>query len=660
MTPPRKLHIKSYGCQMNVYDAQRMADTLAPEGFVETASAEDADLVILNTCHIREKASEKVYSELGRLRVAKDQAARDGRRMDVVVAGCVAQAEGEEIIRRAPVVDVVVGPQSYHHLPQLLARAKADGRALETEFPVEDKFGFLPQPSRQAIRARGISAFVTVQEGCDKFCTFCVVPYTRGAEVSRPVAKIVEDVQRLADNGVREITLIGQNVNAYHGDGPDGRPWPFGKLLHRLAEIPGIVRLRYSTSHPRDVEDCLIDAHRDLDALMPFVHLPVQSGSDRILAAMNRKHTADDYRRVIDRFRHVPAGYRVLIGLHRRLPGRNRGRFRRDPRACHANRIRWRLFVQVFAAARNAGGGNAGDGVNGRHGRATGAASESDRQPAIRLQRAAVGKTVDVLFERAARNPGQIVGRTAYLQPAHVDGIRRHHRTGAARNRREPGTLQPVRNAGASGTARSCTMPPAHTVPDDHRSLNPCPRAHRIPLHLLPAGNLPDMHAPPETQVVIDFEDNRAVSALVGPYGQNLAQIERRLGVVVDSRGNHITITGSRDGCDAARRVLETLYTQAVQGHDLSQGEVEGAIRAVIAQGSLFEFDAKAPPSTFEAINLRKRPVRARTAAQDLYIRALKRHELVFGSAPRAPARPGSRWRRPRNCSSARRSIASS
>src|SRR5450631_1074784 len=232
MNPPRKLHIKSYGCQMNIYDAQRMVDTLAPEGFVETSSVDDADLVILNTCHIREKASEKVYSELGRLRVA--------------------QAEGQEIIRRAPVVDVVVGPQSYHHLPQLLARASSHGRALETEFPVQDKFGFLAPPSADAIRARGISAFVTVQEGCDKFCTFCVVPYTRGTEVSRPVAKIVDDVQRLADNGVREITLIGQNVNAYHGEGPDGRTWSLGTLLHRLAGIPGIARLRYSTSHPRD------------------------------------------------------------------------------------------------------------------------------------------------------------------------------------------------------------------------------------------------------------------------------------------------------------------------------------------------------------------------------------------------------------------------
>src|ERR1700751_3089490 len=250
MKPPRKLHIKSYGCQMNVYDAKRMVDTLAADGFVETASAEDADLVILNTCHIREKASEKVYSELGRLRVAREEAARGGRDMRIAVAGCVAQAEGEEIIRRAPVVDVVVGPQSYHHLPQLLDRAARGGKAIETEFPAEDKFTFLPQPKSDTIRARGTSAFVTVQEGCDKFCTFCVVPYTRGAEVSRPVAKIEDDVRRLVDGGVCEITLIGQNVNAYHGEGVNGASWSLAKLIDHLAAIRGVKRLRYTTSHP--------------------------------------------------------------------------------------------------------------------------------------------------------------------------------------------------------------------------------------------------------------------------------------------------------------------------------------------------------------------------------------------------------------------------
>jgi tRNA-2-methylthio-N6-dimethylallyladenosine synthase len=397
MKLPRKLHIKSYGCQMNVYDAQRMVDTLAGEGFVETASVDDADLVILNTCHIREKASEKVYSELGRLRAVKDEAARNGRQMNIAVAGCVAQAEGSEIIRRAPVVDVVVGPQSYHHLPQLLAQA---------------------QP--ETIRARGISSFVTVQEGCDKFCTFCVVPYTRGAEVSRPVTKIVDDVTRLADNGVREITLIGQNVNAYHGEGPDGRAWSLGALLYHLAEIPGIVRLRYSTSHPRDVEDTLIEAHRDLPALMPFVHLPVQSGSDRVLAAMNRRHTASDYRRVIDRFRAARQDIAFSSDFIVGFPGESE----EDFSATLA------LVTQIGYAGAYSFKYSPRPGTPAADMREMVSAEEMDER-LVRLQElidsqqsafnaAAIGSTVDVLFERPARNPGQIVGRTAYLQPAHV------------------------------------------------------------------------------------------------------------------------------------------------------------------------------------------------------------------------------------------------
>jgi tRNA-2-methylthio-N6-dimethylallyladenosine synthase len=420
MKPPRKLHIKSYGCQMNVYDAQRMVDTLAGEGFVETATVDDADLVILNTCHIREKASEKVYSELGRLRAAKEEAARHGRHMSIAVAGCVAQAEGHEIIARAPVVDVVVGPQSYHHLPELLARAKRDGRALETEFPIRDKFEFLPPPKADAIRARGISSFVTVQEGCDKFCTFCVVPYTRGAEVSRPVAKIVDDVLRLADNGVREITLIGQNVNAYHGEGPDGRTWSLGTLLRRLADIPGIVRLRYSTSHPRDVDTTLIEAHRDLAALMPFVHLPVQSGSDRILAVMNRKHTADDYRRAIDRFRAARQDIAFSSDFIVGFPGETE----EDFRATLA------LVTQIGYAGAYSFKYSPRPGTPAADLRETVSAAEMDGR-LVRLQelidsqqsafnKAMIGSTVDVLFERPARNPGQIVGRTAYLQPTHV------------------------------------------------------------------------------------------------------------------------------------------------------------------------------------------------------------------------------------------------
>ena len=420
MTAPRKLHIKSYGCQMNVYDAQRMVDTLAPEGFVETANADDADLVILNTCHIREKASEKVYSELGRLRTAKDEAARNGREMKIAVAGCVAQAEGSEIIRRAPVVDVVVGPQSYHHLPQLLAKAQTGGRAIETEFPVEDKFASLPDPKPAMIRARGISSFVTVQEGCDKFCTFCVVPYTRGMEVSRPVARIIDDVKRLADNGVREITLIGQNVNAFHGEGSDGKPWSLGQLLHRLADISGIVRLRYSTSHPRDVDDALIEAHRDIPAVMPFVHLPVQSGSDRILEAMNRKHTAADYARTVERFRKVREDIAFSSDFIVGFPGETE----EDFSATLA------LVRQISYAGAYSFKYSPRPGTPAADMQETVTTTVMDErlarlQELIDSQQAAfnaavIGKTVDVLFERAARNPGQVVGRTAYLQPAHV------------------------------------------------------------------------------------------------------------------------------------------------------------------------------------------------------------------------------------------------
>lgn len=420
MNLPRKLHIKSYGCQMNVYDAQRMADALAPEGFIETASADDADLVILNTCHIREKASEKVYSELGRLRLVKQEAARKGRNLRIAVAGCVAQAEGDEIIRRAPTVDIVVGPQSYHHLPQLLERARGQGSAIETEFPTEDKFDLLPQPAPDSIRARGISAFVTVQEGCDKFCTFCVVPYTRGAEVSRPVDKIVDDVKRLADHGVREITLIGQNVNAYHGEGPDAASWTLGRLLQRLAEVPGIVRLRYSTSHPRDVDDSLIAAHRDIPALMPLVHLPVQSGSDRILAAMNRRHTVRDYLELVARFRRVRQDIAFSSDFIVGFPGENE----QDFSATLA------LVGQIGYAAAYSFKYSPRPGTPAAEMKETVPAPEMDErltrlQDLINSQQsafnmAAIGTTVDVLFERAGRKNGQVVGRTAYLQPAHV------------------------------------------------------------------------------------------------------------------------------------------------------------------------------------------------------------------------------------------------
>ena len=328
MSKARKVHVKSFGCQMNVYDSHRMADTLVPAGFSETANPEDADLVILNTCHIREKAAEKVYSEIGRIREMKMAAARDGRSMLIAVAGCVAQAEGKEIIRRAGAVDLVVGSQNYHRLPEMIARALAGEKVIDTEFPIEDKFDLLAAPGRDAIAKRGIAAFVTVQEGCDKFCTFCVVPYTRGAEISRPVEKIVREVARLADAGVREVTLIGQNVNAYHGVGHDGASSSLGKLLHRLAQVPGILRLRYTTSHPRDMDDDLIAAHADIPAVMPCVHLPVQSGSDRILAAMNRRHTRRDYLDVIARLRSGRADLAFTSDFIVGFPGETEADFR--------------------------------------------------------------------------------------------------------------------------------------------------------------------------------------------------------------------------------------------------------------------------------------------------------------------------------------------
>jgi tRNA-2-methylthio-N6-dimethylallyladenosine synthase len=420
MSRPRKVHVKSFGCQMNVYDSHRMADTLAPAGFVETAGPEDADLVILNTCHIREKAAEKVYSEIGRIREMKEAAARDGRHMIIAVAGCVAQAEGKEIIRRAGAVDLVVGSQNYHRLPDMIARAQGGEKIVDTEFPVEDKFDVLAAPRRDAITKRGISAFVTVQEGCDKFCTFCVVPYTRGAEVSRPVEKIVAEVARLAEAGVREVTLIGQNVNAYHGLGADGRPSTLGQLLRRLADVPGVLRLRYTTSHPRDMDGDLVAAHGELPELMPCVHLPVQSGSDRVLAAMSRKHTRRDYLDVIARLRARRADLAFTSDFIVGFPGETDADFRQT-----LTLVDEVGFAGAYSFVYSARPG-------------TPAAEMDDQVPpeekSDRLQRlqAAItrhqrgfnsgfaGRTIDVLLEKPGKLPGQIVGRSPYLQAVHV------------------------------------------------------------------------------------------------------------------------------------------------------------------------------------------------------------------------------------------------
>jgi tRNA-2-methylthio-N6-dimethylallyladenosine synthase len=420
MSGPRKLYVRSYGCQMNVYDSHRMADLLAPEGFVETAAPEDADLIILNTCHIREKAAEKIYSELGRLRVLKDGAARNGRRVTVAVAGCVAQAEGEEIIRRAPAVDLVVGPQSYHRLPDLLARAAQKDRLVETEFPIEDKFAFLPPPTEATIRARGVTAFVTVQEGCDKFCTFCVVPYTRGAEVSRPVEAIIAEVRRLADAGVREVALIGQNVNAYHGEGPDSRAWTLGRLLTRVAQVPGIARLRYTTSHPRDVDDDLIAVHRDLPQLAPQLHLPVQSGSDRILAAMSRRHTRADYLRVIERLRAARGDLALTSDFIVGFPGETEPDFRDTLRIVDEVG-----YAGAFSFKYSPRPGTPAATADDQVAESIKAERLARLQESINRHQAAFnarcrGRTFDVLLEKPGRLPGQLSGRSPYLQTVNI------------------------------------------------------------------------------------------------------------------------------------------------------------------------------------------------------------------------------------------------
>lgn len=416
----KKVYVKSYGCQMNAYDAERMADVLAPQGFIETDSAEDADLIVLNTCHIREKAAEKVYSELGRLRVMKDERQAAGRDATIVVAGCVAQAEGGEILRRAPAVDLVVGPQSYHNLPALLEKARRE-RVVDTDFPVEDKFDHLPAPSPQKIRSRGVSAFLTIQEGCDKFCTFCVVPYTRGAEVSRPVAKILAEAERLAAAGVREFTVIGQNVNAYHGEGLDRRTWSLARLLYRLAEVPGIARLRYTTSHPRDMDDDLIAAHRDLPALMPYLHLPVQSGSDTILAAMNRKHTGDDYRRIIERTRKARPDIALSSDFIVGFPGETDADFEDTLQL-----VREIGFASAYSFKYSPRPGTPAAEMEGQVPEDVKSARlailqqtlEEDRQ---RFNRETVGRTIDVLIERKGRHAGQMAGKSPWLQAVQFD-----------------------------------------------------------------------------------------------------------------------------------------------------------------------------------------------------------------------------------------------
>jgi len=417
----RRVFIKSFGCQMNVYDSQRMADVAAKEGYSEASCVEDADLIVLNTCHIRERASEKIYSELGKIRQLKEERASAGRATTVVVAGCVAQAEGGEILRRQPAVDLVLGPQNYHRLPQLL-RQRRSGGAVDTEFPLEDKFDHLPVSTPQAIRARGVTAFVTVQEGCDKFCSFCVVPYTRGGEVSRPAAQVLAEIGRLADAGVAEVTLLGQNVNAYHGRGADGRSLSLADLIGEAAKIPGVRRLRYATSHPLDMGDDLIAAHRDNPILAPYLHLPIQSGSDRILAAMNRRHTARDYLDLVARVRRARPDIALSSDFIVGFPGESDADF--EATLALAREVG---FASSYAFKYSPRPGTPAAQDDRQIDEATKVARLAElfallEEQRLSFNRRLVGRRFDVVFEKPGRRSGQVIGRSPYMQSVYAEG----------------------------------------------------------------------------------------------------------------------------------------------------------------------------------------------------------------------------------------------
>jgi len=412
--PQKRLYIKTYGCQMNVYDSERMADVLRPLGYALTDQAEGADLVVLNTCHIREKATEKVYSELGQIKRLKQARAAEGGAMLVAVAGCVAQAEGAEIVRRQPAVDLVVGPQSYHRLPELIARAhRAAGEALAADFAAEEKFDALPTAREPA----GVTAFLTVQEGCDKFCAFCVVPYTRGAEYSRPATAIEAEARNLAAQGVREVTLLGQNVNAYD----DGEGGGLAGLIRRLAKVPGLDRIRYTTSHPRDMDDALIAAHAEVAELAPYLHLPVQAGSDRVLKAMNRGHTAAHYLRLVERIRAARPDIALSGDFIVGFPGEREADFEATLQLArevgYASAFSFKYSRRPGTPA-SAMAGQVPDAVKAERLARLQALLEQQQQA---FNVAQVGRTLPVLFEKAGRKPGQIAGRSPYLQAVHCE-----------------------------------------------------------------------------------------------------------------------------------------------------------------------------------------------------------------------------------------------
>jgi len=418
----KRLHVITWGCQMNVYDSARMADVLAPLGYAATPSPADADMVILNTCHIREKATEKVFSELGRLRHFKQARAADGKRTILAVAGCVAQAEGAEILARAPYVDIVLGPQTYHRLPEMVAQAsRAAGAALHTDFPPDSKFDHLPDTAAPQTPG-GITAFLSIQEGCDKFCSFCVVPYTRGAEFSRPASAIIAEARRLAAAGAREITLLGQNVNAYHGDGPNGAPWSLARLLHALADIENLARLRYTTSHPRDMSDDLIAAHGEIPALMPYLHLPVQSGSDRILAAMNRRHSIADFHRTIEKLRAVRPDIALSSDFIVGHPGETASDFAATLRLAREIRFAQAYSFKYSPRPGTPAATNAAQVPEPDKDRRLQELQAQLRDDTLAFNQSCVGLTAEILITGPGRRPGQIGGRSPWLQPVHLTG----------------------------------------------------------------------------------------------------------------------------------------------------------------------------------------------------------------------------------------------
>lgn len=421
-TAPRGLHVITWGCQMNVYDSARMSDVLRPLGYQPVDTPDAADMIILNTCHIRDRAAEKVFSELGRLRKIKEARETAGQPTIIAVAGCVAQAEGQEILARAPYVDIVLGPQTYHRLPEMVARAaRAGGAVIETDFPAEQKFDFLPDTAAPQTPGN-LTAFLTIQEGCDKFCSFCVVPYTRGAEVSRSVTSVLAEARRMVESGVQDISLLGQNVNAYHGTGPDGEVWDLARLAYALAAIPGLNRIRYATSHPRDMNDALIAAHRDLPELMPYLHLPVQSGSDKILRAMNRGHTADEYREIVRKLHAARPDLALSSDFIVGHPGETDEDFEATMQL-----VRDVTFAQAYSFKYSQRPGTPAAGAPLQVPEDVKDARLQALQALLREQQDAfnqslVGQTVPVLFTSEGRKPGQISGRSPWLQPVHVTG----------------------------------------------------------------------------------------------------------------------------------------------------------------------------------------------------------------------------------------------